>query len=232
MKRFICLLMAVLMIASLCACGNNGDQQSSEAAAPAAANSAEPQANVNPTTINWGSRRNTLDTSDPWYPNGKLGDNYIYFDLGDSTSGIVYYKVEGGVQTGYAACELTKKNHLVTEGDGTAIDILFHDEFYAYDLKTETWYVRANVDFMKSLFVGKSFVEKNDSGNTIVFNEDGTATENYQGQEYPGTWKIVNATTVRFNDGEYEYDYELVINSQNQLEGLDEYGNRFFVYAN
>ena len=110
------------------------------------------------------------------------------------------------------------------------LHFVFHDDFYAYDLKTETWYVRANVDFMKSLFVGRSFVEKNDSGNTIVFNEDGTATETYQGQEFAGTWKIVNATTVRFNDGEYEYDFELAINSQNQLDGLDEYGNRYFVY--
>ncbi len=228
MKRFISLLMAVLMIASLCACGGGDAQQ----AASQPGGSAEPQANVNPNTIDWGSRRNTLVESDPWYPNGKLGNDYIYFDLGESSSTIVYYKVEGGVQTGYAACEQTKKNHLVTEGDGTAIDIVFHDEFYAYDFKTETWYVRANLDFMKSLFVGRSFVEKNDSGNTIIFNEDGTAVENYQGQEFKGSWKIINATTVRFNDGEYEYDFELAINNQNQLDGLDEYGNRYFIYAN
>ena len=226
MKKIICLLMAVLMIASLCACG--GETES--AAQPTG--SSEPQANVNPSTINWGSRRNVLVESDPWYPNGKLGDDYIYFDFGESSSTIVYYKVDDGMQTGYAACEQTKKNHLVTEGDGTAIDIVFHDEFYAYDFVTQTWYVRANLDFMKSLFVGKSFVEKNDSGNTIVFNEDGTAVESYQGQEFSGTWKIVNATTVRFNDGEYEYDFELAINIQNQMDCLDEYGNRYFVFAN
>lgn len=230
MKRFLSLLLAVLMVMSLCACGSNEQEASGSASGDPA--STEPQANINPTYINWGSRRNTLQTSDPWYPNGKLGDDYIYFDIGDSSSGIVYYKVEGGAQTGYAACELTKKNHLVTEGEGTSIDILFHNEFYAYDLKTETWYVRANVEFMTGMFSGRSFVEKNDSGNTIVFNADGTALEVYQGQEYPGTWKIINATTVRFNDGEYDYDFELAINSQNQLDGLDEYGNRYFVYAN
>ena len=88
---------------------------------------------------------------------------------------------------------------------------------------------------MKSLFVDRSFVEKNDSGNTIVFKADGTALEVYQGVEYPGTWAIINATTVRFTETEegqqYEYDFELVINSQNQLDGLNEYGNRLFVYA-
>lgn len=229
MKRFLSLLLAVLMVMGLCACGNNAQDADGSASGDAA--SAEPQANINPTYINWGSRRNTLVTSDPWYPNGKLGDDYIYFDIGDSSSGIVYYKVEGGAQTGYAACELTKKNHLVTEGEGSSIDIIFHDEFYAYDLKTETWYVRANIEFMTGMFSGRSFVERNDSGNTIVFNADGTALEVYQGQEYPGTWKIINATTVRFNDGEYDYDFELDINNQNQLDGLDEYGNRYFIYA-
>ena len=232
MKKIICLFLAVLMIASLCACGAGNEQSVSNTTAETNTASAEPQANVNPSAINWGSRRNTLQESDPWYPNGKLGDDYIYFGLGESSSTIVYHKVEGGVETGYAACEQTKKNHLVTEGEGTDIDIVFHDEFYAFDFKTNTWYVRANLDFMKSLFVGKNFVEKNDSGNSFVFNEDGTAVEIYQGQEFKGTWKIVNATTLRFNDGEYEYDYELVINSQNQLDGLDEYGNRYFVYAN
>ncbi len=232
MRKFLCLLLAVLMLASLCACGKDA-AESGTATGGSENNYVEAQANLNPTFINWGSRRNTLVTSDPWYPGGKLGEDYIYFDLGPSSSGCVFYQVTGGQQTGPVSLELTKKNHLITEGESPEMDFLFHDEFHVFDDKSQTWYVRANPEFMQSLFVGFSFVEKNDSGNTIVFNQDGSALEVYQGVEYPGTWKIVNATTVRFieGDGEYEYDFELVINSANQLDCLDEYGNRKFVYA-
>ena len=236
MKKLLCLTLALLMLAGLCGCGGKEEAPASAPAGEVAqTNYAEPQANLNPTFINWGSRTGSLVSSDPWYPNGKLGEDYIYFDFGESSSGCVYYRFSGGQQTGYAACELTKKNHLVTEGEGTKVDIVFHDEFHAYDFETQTWYVRANPDFMKSLFVDRSFVEKNDKGNTITFNADGTAMEVYQGVEYAGTWAIINATTVRFTEGEgdkqYEYDFELVINGQNQLDGLNEYGNRMFVYT-
>jgi len=226
MKKLLAILLMLCMLFSLAACGKD---KGAEGQQPLEVSYDAPAANVNPTFMNWGSRREVENSADLWYPNGKIGEEDIYFAYGESSAGIVYYHVKDGAAVGQAACSLTEDLHLVTEGEGTDIDIIFPSDFHAYDLKTETWYIRANPDFMMGLFVGKNFTEKNDSGNTLIFNSDGTAVEVYQGTEYPGTWKIINSTTVRFTISEEEYyDFELVLNGDNSLNRIEEYGNREF----
>lgn len=225
MKKILAIILVLCMVLGLAACGKKSEsvQGSQEMS------SGEAAANVNPTFINWGTRREVENSSDPWYPNGHIGTEFIYFAYGESSAGIVYYHEKDGAVVGQAACALTEDLCLVTEDKGEEVEIIFPSEFHAYDLKTETWYIRANPDFMMSLFVGKSFAEQNDSDNTLIFNADGTAAEVYQGSEYPGTWKIINATTIRFTiSGEEYYDFDLVINGDNTLNSISEYGNRTF----
>jgi len=228
MKKILALTLLLCLMLSLCACGKK--EESAPAANNQAAASGEPQASINPTFMDWGSRREVVNSADPWYPNGQIGEEFIYFARGESSSGIVFYREKAGQLVAEVPCSLSEDLHLANEGDAEKFDLIFPTEFHAYDVNTKTWYIRANPDFMMSLFVDKSFTEKSDSGNTIIFNADGSATEVYQGTEYKGTWKIVNATTIRFTVSEEEYyEFDLVINGDNTLNSLSEYNNRSFV---
>ena len=225
MKKILALLLAVIVVFGLAACGKKNEAQPAQQEI----NYSEPAANVNPAFLDWGNRREVENSADPWYPDGKIGEEYICFAYGESSSGILCTYMKDGAAVYTTACSQTDKMHLVSEDGNADIDLIFPSEFHAYDLNTQKWYIRANPDFMKSLFAGKSFAEKNDGSNTLSFSEDGTMTEMYQGVEYTGTWKIINATTVRFTISEEEYyDFELVINGDNTLNRLEEYGNREF----
>ena len=148
------------MLLCLCACAKKKDE--AQNTAPEVSYDA-PAANVNPTFVNWGNRRGVDNSADPWYPDGKYGEDYIYFAYGESSAGIVLSHVKDGVEVANAACGLTDDLHLVTESGSMDVDIIFPSDFHAYDIKTETWYIRANPDFMRGLFAGKSFTEKSSS---------------------------------------------------------------------
>jgi len=227
MKRTLAIILVLCTLFCLCACGKDKDTQAAQNMQQGA--SGEIAANVNPTFINWGNRRGEENSADPWYPDGKIGDEFIYFGIGESSSGIVCFREKAGELVAQTPCSLTDDLHLVAEAEGEDFDIIFPGEFHAYDLKTEKWYIRANYDFLLGMFSGKTFAEKTDSGNTLSFGEDGSCTEMYQGTEYSGTWKLINATTVRFTISEEEYyDFDLVLNGDNTLNRLDEYNNREF----
>ena len=226
MKRILAIILVLCTIFCLCACGKDKEQGAQPAQQSAGG---EVAANVNPTFVDWGNRRGEENSADPWYPDGKIGEEFIYFGIGESSSGIVCYRENAGELVSQTPCALTEDLHLVAEGEGEDFDIIFPGEFHAYDTKAGKWYIRANEEFLLSMFSGKSFAEKTDSNNTLSFNEDGTCVEVYQGTEYSGTWKLINATTIRFTISEEEYyDFDLILNGDNTLDHLDEYNNREF----
>lgn len=230
MKRRLAITLILCTLLCLCACGKDKGQAAQSAQGVQQGASGEIAANANPTFIDWGSRRGEENSADPWYPDGKIGDEFIYFGIGESSSGIVCFREKAGELVSQTPCSLTDDLHLVAEGEGEDFDIIFPGEFHAYDTKAEKWYIRANYDFLVGMFSGKSFAEKGDSSNTLTFNEDGSCVEVYQGTEYSGTWKLINATTVRFTISEEEsYDFDIVLNGDNTLSHLDEYNNREFV---
>lgn len=247
MKKLISVLLLVLvavMVLNLAACGNDaakGDPNAvgtgtlveTEGETIADVTKLSPEANLNPSMINIGQSLNGVHTGDAWYANGVRGDNYIYFETADNSSiGLAYVKVEAGEVVKSVVCAMTEDNHLYDEDtnfDESGIDIVFVDEFKAYDYKNDTWYVRGDPAVIEQLFVGRQLAEQSNPANTLILKGDGTGVEVYDGKEYALTWAMTSATTLTFNDGDYDYNLEIVIDENNTFVSLSEQNHRIFI---
>ena len=225
MKKWLVLCMAAVMMLSLGGCGKEK------------APDRTPEAAVDPLTMDWGLVRdeNVDNSSDLWYKNGDAASGeYIYFTntlVVDCTAGCSFNRVVAEEDVLYAPCDVgegEKANHLLPspEGgwpDGRDFDLVFNDPFTAYDSVTETWYSRGDFAAMESAFSDMTFTNKERPENVIVFHADGTAVESFNSMEYVGTWRVLTPTLVRFNDGDYDYDFDAVWNEDGSLAGMDEY---------
>lgn len=241
----ISLLLVAAMALSFSACGNDAPAASTDSAVGSGqltetpgetivdVSKLEPAANVNPATLNIGQSFNGVHSGDEWYANGVRGDNYIYFEAADnSTVGYAYVKVEAGEIVKTVVCAMTDDNHLVdaeaAEGE-SGIDLVFVDEFKAYDYKNDTWYVRGDPAVISQLFVGRQLAEQSNPTNTLILNADGTGVEKFNDTEFALTWSMTGATTLKFNDGSYDFALEIVVDENNAFVSLSEQNLRIFI---
>lgn len=243
----IALVLVAVMALNFAACGDeatevkkpsdttvgSGTLVETEGETIAEVDALKPEANINPATLNMGQALNGAHSGDAWYANGVRGDNYIYFEAADNSSiGIAYMKVEAGELVKTVVCAMTDDNHLVDEAaaqEDSGIDIVFLDEFKAYDYKNDTWYVRGDPEVIQQLFVGRQLAEQSNPTNTLILYIDGTGVENFEGEEDALTWTLTSASTLKFNDGEYDYDLEIIIDENNNFVSLSEQNHRIFI---
>lgn len=245
--RVIILALVCVMALSFAACGNDsaevkkpsdttlgsGTLVETEGETIAAVDALKPEANVNPATVNMGQALNGTHSGDAWYANGVRGDDYIYFEAADNSSiGIAYMKVEAGDLVKTVVCAMTDDNHLVDEEaaqNESGIDIVFLDAFKAYDYKNDTWYVRGDPEVIQQLFVGRQLAEQSSPTNTLILYIDGSGVEKFEDTEYALTWELTSASTLKFNDGEYDYDLEIIIDENNNFVSLTQQNHRIFI---
>ena len=246
MKRLFSLYLIAAMMFALAACGSESATQPGGpiSSAPEAADgetiddtsSLEPAANLDPATLNIGRARDEAHTGDAWYTGGVKGDSYIYFEVADnSQAGIAYVKMEKGERAATVLCALTEDGHVVdqdAEQGKSSIDIVFYDEFKAYDYADKTWYVRGNPDAIEQLFVDLPLACQDNESNTLILKAGGTGTEVFEGEEDDITWAMDSASTVKYNDGEHDYILEIVTDEETgALVSLSEQNFRIFVPA-
>jgi len=251
MKRFVALILAVLMVFSLAACGKKDEAKAPENAAPAAGpdnqstpapvvpmdqvNKTDAEANVAPDQINLGVSGAEAHVGDAWYLDGDKTKDYIYFEAADNAeSGLAYVKMVGGERAETILCAVTAENHLVDQDaeDGkSSIDIVFHDDFKAYDHVSGQWFVRGDPEVLGQIFVGVQFKCQDNETNTLIFNADGTGLEVFEGEEDEISWLMDSASTVKYNDGDYDYVLEIVTDENGKLVSLNEQNLRIFVPA-
>ena len=246
MKKTIALILAVVMALCFAACGGGATEPAGDPNAVGTGKLEEtarenitdvsklkPEANVNPSTIDVGQAMNGAHTGDAWYANGIRGDNYIYFDKADNSSiGLAYVKVEAGQVVKTVVCGMTDDNHLIDEeaAEGeSGIDIVFLDDFKAYDYKNDTWYVRGDPKTIEQLFVGIQLAEQSNPSNTLILKGDGTGLEVFNGEEDPLTWTMTSASTLKINDGEYDYVLDIIVDENNNFVSLSEQNLRIFI---
>lgn len=242
MKRIIALALVMVMAFGLAACGakaedantvGTGKLETTEGETIQDVSKLEPAANINPSTLNIGHAISEEHTGDAWYVNGVRGEDYFYLTPADNSSiGLAYVLVEKGQPVKTVVCAMTEDNHLVDEeapAGESGIDIVFTDEFKAYDYKNETWYVRGDPDVIKQLFIGRELACQDNPTNTIILRADGTGTEMFNGEEDALTWALDSATTVKYNDGEFDYSLEIVTDESGAFISLSEQNHRIFV---
>ncbi len=242
MKKFISIVataLALVMVLSLAACGKNdanmvgtGKVEIVEGETISDVSKLQPAANVNPSTLNIGESMSEEHRGDAWYVDGVRGENYIYLTPADNSSiGLAYVKVENGQTVDTVVCAMTEDNHLVDEeaaAGESRIDIVFNDDFTAYDYKNSTWYVRGDPDSIKQLFVGMQLVCRDNPANTLILRGDSTGTEVFDGEEDAVTWQLDSASTVKYNDGDHDYSLFIVTDENNSFLSLSEQNFRIF----
>ena len=181
------LVLSVVMLLSLSACGEKKTEEVAEelpvvpvvTEAPAKEEEVakdEPAANIDPAVVNMGQAIDEKHTADAWYKDGVEGGDYIYFEKADNSDlGLAYVKMENGERASTVLCAVNAELHVVdaeaAEGE-SSIDIVFVDEFKAYDYKSETWYVRGDPAALSVIFADIAFVNQDDSTNTLILNAD------------------------------------------------------------
>lgn len=249
MKRaltVIALVLSVVMLFSLTACGSKDEAVETAPAEdvdiaiiPAETESEEteegdgPAANVDPSQLNIGQAIDEVHTGDAWYKDGVEGGDYIYFEAADNSDiGLAYVKMEGGERVSTVLCTVNAAMHVIdaeVNESESSIDLVFVDNFQAYDYKSDTWYVRGNPESLSAIFAGINFVCQDDETNTLILNADGTGTEVFQGTEDDLSWVMDSATTVTYNDGSHDHVLQIVCDENGQLVSLSEQNFRIFL---
>lgn len=242
MKKFISaavVALTLIMVLSFAACGNSeanvvgtGKVEEIPGETISDVSKLKPAANINPSQLSIGESMSEEHSGDAWFVDGVRGENYFYLTPADNSSiGIAYVRVENGQTADTVVCAMTEDNHLVDEeaAEGESrIDIVFNDEFTAYDYKTSTWFVRGNPDNIKQLFVGMQLVCRDNPENTLILRGDGTGTEVFDGEEDAVTWALDSASTLKYNDGEHDYSLVIVTDETNSFLSLNEQNFRIF----
>lgn len=222
MKRLSALILSVvLMLLMFSSCSEHKEENG--------ANTVErpvPEAKYNPHSLDAGRIKNSLNTSDLWYPDGGDGHVYVYFNHTDDEFHLTY---SNHSQETKLHCTVSEDNHLISEkSDDIQFDIAFYDAFTFYDYNSKCWYSRGDMNEIKSAFIGKTLAEMKDNSNLYVFNEDGTCTETYKGSENKGTWSITASTAMVITFGGYSYTYDIDFDSEGNISGISQRGGRSF----
>lgn len=224
MKRILAVILAVLSVLMMFAsCSKEKTEQTPE---QPQSSRPVPEAKYNPQILDAGRRKNSLNTSDLWYPDNGDGSKYIYFTKTETDFRLTY--VEGKTEKS-VKCTVSKDNRLISDKtQDIKFDIAFYDAFNCYDYIGECWYSRENADEIKSALVGKTLAQQGDNSNTYVFNEDGTCVENYKGSSIEGTWSITASTAIVISFREYNYTYDIDFDDTGKIIGMSQRGGRVF----
>lgn len=212
MKKIFSVLFLFILIFSLSACGNNFPKA---------------EAVADPAEINWGSG----EEGDRWYLDGKEEEeNYLIFTK--ASTGKDCYICQSVTEGNKSELTCTaREKHLTVPGG--IIDIIFPDQFTAYDTVSKTYYSRGNLKDLMSSLGNLVFEEKTDATNVLKLNEDGKCKEKYLGNTYTGTWKLCTPDTVRctFKDDDFPYEFKVVKDDDGNITGLKQgdQGRRFKV---
>ena len=247
MKKVLFLVLTCAMLLSLAACGEEAKpaEVAAPTPAPAAATAAvseapvveekkEADAVVDPADLVLGVSGSAERSGDAWYKDGESSGSYIYLEKADnSKSGLACVLVADGTPKTWL-CKTTADKHLVdqdAEEGKSEIDLVFTDIFTAVNNVDGAKYVRGTAESISALFVGKQLVEEENNANTLIFNADGTGKEVYDGKEYDLKWEINSGSTIKFADGENEFDMTIAVDETGAFKRLYYMNLRSYVPA-
>lgn len=230
LKKTAVMLLCAALVFSLTACGG-GKKTPAEVKQPAY------KADFDPYYLHPGlAEGSDWTASDVWYPVDSPDSMPMYFTYGydmgysDCLFVITWIDEEG---YDYTDCltEVSGMDLVSMEGESLDVDFIFPDALTAYDKESGTLYSRASYleyDRLKGEFAGKTFA--NGRGNAaFIFNEDGSAVQEYGGVEYDGTWEITADTVLTFFDNsDAAYDSNLQI--LHDREGVYLYASSDYFY--
>lgn len=221
MKRITAIFLAAFsVLLLLSSCSDSAEEKTDPVERPI------PEAKYNPEILDAGRIKNSLNTSDLWYPDGGDGHAYIYFTKTSENFLMTY--VDHDTEKDFK-CTVTEEKHLVSDKvENIQFDIAFYDAFTCYDYNTKTWYSRGDSKKIESAFAGKTLAEVNDNSNVYVFNSDGTCTETYKGGNIEGKWNITASTVIVLTFGDYSYTYDIDFDDLGNIIGISQRAGRTF----
>lgn len=182
----------------------------------------DPQANIDPNDVYFGSMLDGTRSSDTWWANGESGTEGVYFAWAHNDTGVAIHWVDGtNADTAeQASVEITEDGHLrSTEDAEPKADFVFYDDLTCYDNVTRTWYMRGDAKELNAEVSGKIYA----SGVwQVTLDDDGTFTDVYGDTTQTGTWAFNSSTTVKltYDDPTYYPQVVDVITEDGQLVAL------------
>ncbi|MBE6824954.1 MAG: hypothetical protein E7513_06375 [Ruminococcaceae bacterium] len=222
MKKIFAIMLSLLMVFCFAGCDKNADTDMQ------ASTESGPSTTIDPCTIDWGYYAQE-DVSDRWYQTDTDDVIYIYFTQSNSGNVCTYHLVQSGVVVESTDCVLSGENHLIpVDESAMTLDLVFQDAFTVFDYVSGNWYSRGDQVELTNQFVGKTYTEESDNTNTIVFNEDYTCTETFEGIAYPGTFEITAKKTLRCVFEENVAKFKITYNDDQSVNNIECDGRVFY----
>ncbi|MCF0105862.1 MAG: hypothetical protein HUJ53_03800 [Holdemanella sp.] len=219
-KQLSKVLLAGFLTLGLAACGGKGNSETSKSSN---VKMPDPAANVDPMDIHPGAILNDEMSSDYWFSQSSE-DEYMYLEYTNEDncpSGKDVIFVQGD-KTYSSPSQITEDKHLVNTTEGTAeFDLIFYDVFKAYDNKTKTWYVRGDIDALKTMLTGTTYISE-DKDESFTFNKDGVLKRKFSDVEEEAEWFIEASTVVSWiytSDG-YLQECDILYNEDGSIAYL------------
>ena len=231
-KKIIVVLMALLMLCVVSACGDDkkpsvdGDDKEKPAEVKSESSVVEKEPDLNnlldPYDIVWGYQDDDYNDRQYWYLDGdKASKDYIMIDDGD-----LYIAEDGKLIDDPIGMDYDG-NHLKTHNpDRPYYDLVFTDEMTYYDLTNKKWYLRMDKEKVIASLISSKFYASDKEDTYIEFHKDGTYTSVWEGEtDYENEkWWFEDARTIVCNDPDYDsvMNYTLVYEKDSwKVKSLD-----------
>ncbi len=225
MKRFIAVVMCILLAVCCASCQKNEDKKEDTQNTT--------QATINPLDIVFGYDKQS-QKADRWYLTGTDDVVYIYFTTENEEELCTYNLVKSGVVTESAVCVTTQDNHLIPKDITEAsFDLVFKDNFNVYDCSTDSTYSRGNAKEYEAYFSDAIFITENGEKGLFFYNDktfaefsNTTATSDSLEPEY--LWEVVSPKNIRLTTNGEQLLCELTYNDDMSLNSIEYKGDIYY----
>ncbi len=169
---------------------------------------------VNPETINWGS-------GELWYADGeRFGESFCVSGSGEYQ--ICFNSADKNRESSDSVSFVVDGMHLKFSCDGQSHDMIFTDEYTAYDTESGMYFVRADYDSLQSQMVSGKFVNSENDRDYYQFGTNGKSSEYFGDQLYRGTWAFDTADSVVVFDyaSDSDFHFQMMFDDYGSVCGL------------
>lgn len=169
---------------------------------------------LDPETINWGS-------GERWYADGERFGESFYVPVSGEKQ-ICFNSAEKSNTSSKPVAFIFDGMHLKFSSEGQSHDLIFTDEYTAYDMNSGMFFVRADYDSLQSQMVSGKFVNSENNRDYYQFDSNGKSAEYFGDQLYRGSWAFDTADSLVVFDyaTDSDFHFQMIFDDYGSVCGL------------